>query len=160
MVAVGLIYIGFLGWRLLPIRDKARETTSERFKIQDYITEVRLRMLVHSPYLRLQEGDLLVLETDPATLKRVLEPAGLELVGAPEPERSPLRRGRSTARCSSARTPCRGTCCRGRRISSAQWPSFPTGAGRSSSFWPPMQPAGGDGSSHGAWSCLIARLSS
>ena len=123
VVAVGLIYIGFLGWRLLPIRDKARETTSERFKIQDYITEVRLaedsdfvgkrlveletlaqsdlavvalerrkdRMLAPSPYLRLQEGDLLVLETDPATLKRVLEPAGLELVGAPEPERSPLR---------------------------------------------------------------------
>ncbi len=123
VAAVGLAYIGFLGWRLLPIRDKARETTSERFKVQDYITEVRLtedsdfvgkrlveletlaqsdlavvalerrkdRMLAPSPYLRLQAGDLLVLETDPSTLKRVLEPAGLELMGAPEPERSPLR---------------------------------------------------------------------
>jgi di/tricarboxylate transporter len=123
VVVVGLIYIGFLGWRLLPLRATGQDSGSERFKIQDYITEVRLtegsdlvgkrlveletlaqsdlavvalerrkdRMLAPSPYLRLQAGDLLVLETDPATLKRVLEPAGLDLVGAPEPENSPLR---------------------------------------------------------------------
>ena len=123
VAAVGLVYIAFVGWRLLPERDRASETTSERFKIQDYITEVRLkpdsdyvgkrlveletlaqsdlavvalerrkdRMLAPSPYLRLQAGDLLVLETDPATLKRVLDPAGLDLVGAPGPERGPLR---------------------------------------------------------------------
>jgi di/tricarboxylate transporter len=123
IVAVGLAYIGFLGWRLIPLRATSQETGSERFKIKDYITEVRLtedsdlvgkrlveletlaqsdlavvalerrkdRMLAPSPYLRLQAGDLLVLETDPATLKRVLEPAGLDLVGAPEPESSALR---------------------------------------------------------------------
>ncbi|WP_455373796.1 SLC13 family permease [Limibacillus halophilus] len=123
VAVVGLTYIGFLGWRLLPLRATGQDSGSERFKIQDYITEVRLtegsdlvgkrlveletlaqsdlavvalerrkdRMLAPSPYLRLQAGDLLVLETDPATLKRVLEPAGLDLVGAPEPENSPLR---------------------------------------------------------------------
>jgi di/tricarboxylate transporter len=48
-------------------------------------------MLAPSPYLRLQGGDLLVLETDPATLKRILEPAGLELTGAQEQGAKSLR---------------------------------------------------------------------
>ena len=123
IVALGLVYIGFIGWRFLPKRHKAEATAGGHFKIQDYITEVRLteesdlvgkrlveletlaqsdlavvalerrkdRMLAPSPYLRLQAGDLLALETDAATLKRILEPAGLEMVGAPEPEKSPLR---------------------------------------------------------------------
>ncbi|MDJ0942542.1 MAG: SLC13 family permease [Kiloniellales bacterium] len=42
------------------------------------------RMLAPSGYLRLQAGDMIELETDAATLKRVVEEAALELVGAAE----------------------------------------------------------------------------
>ncbi len=42
------------------------------------------RMLAPSGYLRLQAGDMIELETDAATLKRVVEEAALELVGASE----------------------------------------------------------------------------
>ncbi len=126
IAGLGLLYIAFLGWRLLPGRENESAPAAERFEIEDYITEVRItdgstlagrrlvdletmaqsdlavvalerrkdRMLAPSPYLRLQVGDVLVLETDPATLKRTMESAGLELMGAPESTAKSLRSDR------------------------------------------------------------------
>lgn len=39
---VGIIYLGFIGWRLLPKKRLQKRTTEELFQIQDYITEIKV----------------------------------------------------------------------------------------------------------------------
>lgn len=42
VAAIGILYIGFLGWRFLPQQRAAPLAEADRFKIEDYITEVSL----------------------------------------------------------------------------------------------------------------------
>ena len=42
LAVVGLLFIVLVGWRLIPIRRKSAEATEDMFRIQDYITEVRV----------------------------------------------------------------------------------------------------------------------
>ena len=114
VAAVGVVFIAFVGWRLLPVRTEQEERIDALFHIEDYITEVKLpegsplvgqriveleamaqedvavvalfrredRMLAPSGFLRLQAGDVLILEADTATLRRLVEEARLDIVGA------------------------------------------------------------------------------
>jgi len=114
VAVVGVLFIAFIGWRLLPVRTEQEERIDALFHIEDYITEVNLpegsplvgqriveleamaqedvavvalfrrkeRMLAPSGFLRLQAGDVLILEADTATLRRLVEEARLDIVGA------------------------------------------------------------------------------
>lgn len=42
VAVIGILFIAIIGWRLLPIRQKASEGQEENFPIQDYITEVEI----------------------------------------------------------------------------------------------------------------------
>ena len=114
VAVIGVLFIAFVGWRLLPVRTEQEERIETLFHIEDYITEVKLpedsplvgqriveleamgqenvavvalfrrkeRMLAPSGFLRLQAGDVLILEADTATLRRLVEEARLDIVGA------------------------------------------------------------------------------
>ena len=116
VAAVGVVFIAFVGWRLLPLREHGAKEAEAIFHVEDYITEVRLpegspyvghrlvdletlaqgniavvalvrrkdRMLAPSSFLRLQAGDILILESDTATLQKVVEDAKLDRLGAAE----------------------------------------------------------------------------
>jgi di/tricarboxylate transporter len=106
--AAGIAYLLLVGWRFLPVSRGAQQ--EEVFEVEDYVTEARIRpgsrlvgtdvgrfaadhgLVVHGVvrdgrYLfgRLHEAvlqvhDILLLEADTATLGRVIEANGLELV--------------------------------------------------------------------------------
>lgn len=116
VAVLGLLFIASVGWRLLPFREAGKADTDARtlFRIEDYITEVRLpagspyvgrrlvdlealgqgdiavvalerrgdRMLAPSGYLRLQAGDVLILEADAQALRDVVKEAALDTLGA------------------------------------------------------------------------------
>ncbi|MEM7172904.1 MAG: SLC13 family permease [Pseudomonadota bacterium] len=39
---VGVLFIAFIGWRLVPVRDQGASGTSDRFDIENYVTELRV----------------------------------------------------------------------------------------------------------------------
>ncbi|MFQ5776269.1 MAG: SLC13 family permease [Kiloniellaceae bacterium] len=114
LAAVGVLFVSLVGWRLLPVREHPQAEARSLFRIEDYITEVRLpedspfvgrrlvdletlgqgdvavvalvrrkdRMLAPSGYLRLQAGDILILEAETAALQKVVEEAKLDAIGA------------------------------------------------------------------------------
>jgi di/tricarboxylate transporter len=122
---VGLVFVGLVGWRLLPQRLPAHPRTGDRplVEIEGYITEARVpaksnfvgrrlldietlgqgdvsivalvrrkdRILAPSGFLRLQAEDILILEADPQALRRLVEKAGVELVGAGDVRAESLR---------------------------------------------------------------------
>ncbi|RMD60901.1 MAG: SLC13 family permease, partial [Alphaproteobacteria bacterium] len=128
VAVVGVLFVSFIGWRLLPAREqpRAEEDARSLFQIQDYITEVRLpedsplvgqrlidleslgqgdvavvalirrkeRMLAPSSFLRLQAGDILILEADAASLQKVIQEAGLDRIGAAHDSLENLRSDR------------------------------------------------------------------
>ena len=109
----GMIFITFVGWRLIPKERRGNKATEDLFEITDYITE--LRVLEDSPvigrglrhletladdqvlgvgvlrgdnhiisgarYARLRAGDIVIVESDPSALAKIVEAAKLELVG-------------------------------------------------------------------------------
>ena len=111
---VGVLFIGLVGWRLLPQDRYGSQEVEDQFDIGDYIVELSIpedspmvgrrvtdlealaqddvslvalerrgdRMLAPSAYLRLQSGDVLVLEADTGALEYVVEAAGLEVIGS------------------------------------------------------------------------------
>ena len=115
VAAVGVLFLSF-GWRLIPGGRRGLASPEESFKIEDYLTEIRVpdgtplvgksladlqglaegdltvlavirdesRRLVPSPRYRIEAGDVIVLETDPAALKKVIDSAKVKLVGSEE----------------------------------------------------------------------------
>ena len=107
MALVGVLFIGLVGWRLLPQDRYGSQEVEDQFDIGDYIVELSIpedspmvgrrvtdlealaqddvslvalerrgdRMLAPSAYLRLQSGDVLVLEADTGALEYVVEAA-------------------------------------------------------------------------------------
>ncbi len=109
----GVVFITFVGWRLIPKGRRGNKAGEDLFEITDYITE--LRVLEDSPvigrglrdletladdevlgvgvlrgdnhiiagarYARLRVGDIVIVESDPSALAKVVETAKLELVG-------------------------------------------------------------------------------
>jgi di/tricarboxylate transporter len=103
---VGIVYMLFLGHRLLPDRT---ETTEEEYSIREYLSEVVItpgsflagqairdtqlaqmglqvraiqrgdRRLYPDPYVQLEEGDLLIVQTSREGLLQVKETAGIDL---------------------------------------------------------------------------------
>lgn len=113
---IGVVFIGLLGWRLVPTR---RKPDGESFEFGTYLSEVRVasgsraagrslrevealmeasdaqvvgmvrsdvRLSAPNPNRVLQEGDVLVVEVDPESLSSVLSELGLELEEAVAPE--------------------------------------------------------------------------
>ncbi|MDX2155832.1 MAG: SLC13 family permease [Hyphomicrobiaceae bacterium] len=111
VAAAGVVYLAF-AWRLLPEDRRGAPLPEQRFRIEDFVTEVRIakgssligktvgqletehevslvsvirgdvRRLVPWSTMTLQQGDVLVLEAGSATLKRVVDTHKLELVGS------------------------------------------------------------------------------
>ena len=113
LAIIGVLFITFIGWRLIPKERRGNKSTEDMFEITDYITE--LRVLEDSPlivkglkhletladdevlgvgvlrgdnhiisgarYARLRPGDIVILESDPSALAKIVEAAKLELVG-------------------------------------------------------------------------------
>lgn len=110
IACVGVAYLTF-AWRLLPADRRGAPLPSARFKIEDYVTEAKIisgssligksvgevenehevslvavirgdvRRVVPWSTLKLQRGDVLVIEASSAALKRVVDQHKLELVG-------------------------------------------------------------------------------
>jgi di/tricarboxylate transporter len=115
IACVGVAYLTF-AWRLLPPDRRGAPLPSARFKIEDYVTEAKIvkdssligktvgevenehevslvavirgdvRRVVPWSTLKLQRGDVLVIEAGSAALKRVVDQHKLELVGTEKTE--------------------------------------------------------------------------
>ncbi len=115
IAVVGVVFLSF-GWRLIPRGRRGLASPEESFKIEDYLTEIRVpdgtplvgksladlqalaegdltvlsvirddsRRLVPSPRYKIEAGDVIALETDPAALKKVIDSAKVKLVGSEE----------------------------------------------------------------------------
>ena len=115
LTVLGVVFLVF-GWRLLPRTGRARTPPEELFKIEGYVSEIRIpegsaiagktveeletlgngevtvaaiirekfRRYVPSGNWTLYEDDILVLESDPHALQKLVGRAGLELVGDKE----------------------------------------------------------------------------
>jgi di/tricarboxylate transporter len=113
---IGVLYITFLGWRLIPKERRGKKAPADLFEISDYVAEVQVpegadivgksvrevgRMsdgevvvvgivrgrerLPGTPRNeKLQEGDILMLQADPAELDKLVKAAELELAGKKE----------------------------------------------------------------------------
>ncbi|MEZ5816648.1 MAG: SLC13 family permease [Hyphomicrobiaceae bacterium] len=111
IAAVGIVYLTF-AWRLLPADRQGTPLPGARFKIEDFVTEAKIakgsplvgasvreleaegeisllavirgdvRRLIPWSTMKLQQGDVLVMEGGTAALKRVVDQKKLELVGA------------------------------------------------------------------------------
>lgn len=107
----GVLFISFIGWRLIPKRHSAAPP-EELFNIEDYITELRVTegsklvdgyvkdldelsqsgamavglirngrcISVPSPYERLREGDVLLVEADHDAIESLIRKGGMKLV--------------------------------------------------------------------------------
>ena len=115
IAVVGAIFLSF-GWRLIPRGRRGASSPEDSFKIEDYLTEIRVppdtplvgktiaaleamaegdltvlavihdetRRLVPSSRMVIRAGDVIVLETDPAVLKKVIDSGKVKLVGSKE----------------------------------------------------------------------------
>lgn len=111
IAVVGVAYLTF-AWRLLPADRRGAPLPSARFKIEDYVTEAKIakgssligktvrqleedndvsllavirgdvRRVIPWSTMKLQQGDVLVIEAGSAVLKRVVDQHKLELVGS------------------------------------------------------------------------------
>ena len=109
----GVIFITFIGWRLIPKERRGNKATEDLFEITDYITELRVpedspvigkglkyietlgedevlgigvlrgdnHIIAGARYARLRVGDIVIIESDPSALAKIVESAKLELVG-------------------------------------------------------------------------------
>jgi len=119
VAAVGILYLTF-AWRLLPSDRQGTPLPGARFKIEDFVTEAKIvkgssligssvrdleadgevsllavirgdvRRLVPWSTMKLQQGDVLIMEGGTAALKRVVDQKKLELVGAKDTDESLL----------------------------------------------------------------------
>ena len=110
VTAAGLAYLTFAGWRLLPRHRVAPRVDIDRFRVSDYVTEALIRpgsfwtgqkverleeergvtvigvirdgrrVFARPGTVRFQSGDIVLLETDTATLQHLVELEGLALV--------------------------------------------------------------------------------
>ncbi len=112
VACIGVLFIVCFGWRLLKQRILPAEHHTERYKIEDYITEVKItkqspiigntvkeletlvqgehlivglirnhqRRMVIKPSQELAENDILIIESPPADLQKLLHVAKLTLV--------------------------------------------------------------------------------
>ncbi|HYI68583.1 MAG TPA: SLC13 family permease [Skermanella sp.] len=110
VTAAGLVYLTFAGWRLLPRHRTAPRVDIDRFRVSDYVTEALIRpgsfwagqkverledergvtvigvirdgrrVFARPGTVRFQSGDIVLLETDTATLQHLVELEGLALV--------------------------------------------------------------------------------
>ncbi len=110
ITAAGLVYLTFAGWRLLPRHRTAPRVDIDRFRVSDYVTEALIRpgsfwagqkverleeerdvtvigvirdgrrVFARPGTVRFQSGDIVLLETDTATLQHLVELEGLALV--------------------------------------------------------------------------------
>jgi di/tricarboxylate transporter len=110
VTAAGLAYLTFAGWRLLPRHRGAPRVDIDRFRVSDYVTEALIRpgshwagqkverleeergvtvigvirdgrrVFARPGTVRFQSGDIVLLETDTATLQHLVELEGLALV--------------------------------------------------------------------------------
>ncbi|GEO42075.1 SLC13 family permease [Skermanella aerolata] len=110
ITAAGLTYLTFAGWRLLPRHRTAPRVDIDRFRVSDYVTEALIRpgshwadqkverleeergvavigvirdgrrIFARPGTVRFQSGDIVLLETDTATLQHLVELEGLALV--------------------------------------------------------------------------------
>lgn len=110
VTAAGLAYLTFAGWRLLPRHRTAPRVDIDRFRVSDYVTEALIRpgsfwagqkierleeergvtvigvirdgrrVFARPGTVRFQSGDIVLLETDTATLQHLVELEGLALV--------------------------------------------------------------------------------
>ncbi|MGE0701289.1 MAG: SLC13 family permease, partial [Hyphomicrobiaceae bacterium] len=113
VMAAGVAYLTF-AWRFLPADRQGAPLPEDRFKIEDYITEAKIvqgspavgqtvgeleaendvaiiavirgdvRRVIPWSTMRLQQGDVLVIEAGTTTLKRIVDTSKLELVGSKE----------------------------------------------------------------------------
>lgn len=122
VAVAGVIFLAFIGWRLVPKDRRGAVDSANLFDIADYLTEVRVlegskvidmrvqevealfandvtvvsilrgegSRLAPGGYARVQKGDLLVLEGDPAGLQKAIEGTGLELAGDVEMKNADL----------------------------------------------------------------------
>jgi di/tricarboxylate transporter len=124
---IALAGVAFLviGWRLLPRTGKSRKPPEELFKVEGYVSEVRVpagsaivgktvqdfealgngdvtvsaiireqyRRYVPSARWTIYENDILVLEGDPHALQKIVERAGVELVGNKEIDKEAISTG-------------------------------------------------------------------
>ena len=110
VTAAGLAYLTLAGWRLLPRHRAAPRVDIERFRVSDYVTEALIRpgslwagqkverledergvtvigvirdgrrVFARPGTVKLQSGDIVLLETDTATLQHLVELEGLALL--------------------------------------------------------------------------------
>jgi di/tricarboxylate transporter len=110
VTAAGLVYLTFAGWRLLPRHRTAPRVDIDRFRVSDYVTEALIRpgsfwagqkverleeergvtvigvirdgrrVFARPGTVRFQSGDIVLIETDTATLQHLVELEGLALV--------------------------------------------------------------------------------
>lgn len=118
VAVAGGIFVSTIGWRLLPVR-KGQRSPQDLFRIEDYLTEVRvpedskiadkrIRELVGGDVVVvtlvrgetvlpaptgfeiIQAGDILIVEADPDAIKSMVDDLGLELVGGKSLDESAL----------------------------------------------------------------------
>lgn len=118
----GGVFLSF-GWRLIPRGRTGRAAAEDTFKIEDYVTEIRIppntpldgktvaelealaegdltviaivhedtRRLVPSSRHVLHAGDIVIVESDPTVLKKIIDSAKVALVGSEEIPSDALR---------------------------------------------------------------------
>lgn len=119
VTAAGILYLTF-AWRLLPSDRRGAPLPDAKFKIEDYVTEAKIkksspliggtvgefetesevtlvsvirgdvRRLIPWSTMKLQQGDVLLIEAGSATLKRVVAQQKLELVGSKDTDKNLL----------------------------------------------------------------------
>jgi di/tricarboxylate transporter len=109
----GLLFIGLIGWRLIPVR-QGKSSSEGLFEIENYVTEVIIpedsglngkrlrevnlfckadvnivglirdgeRRMEPSAMSKLRAADILIVSSDTENLKKMVDAAGLELVGS------------------------------------------------------------------------------
>jgi len=125
VAAAGLLYISLIGWRLLPKR-KGTVSKEELFRIEDYITELRVaegsklvgkslrdieaeteatvigfirgeeQFLAPPSLITLRTDDVIIVRADSETLKKLVD-AGLKLAGSKEREEHVLKSNKISA---------------------------------------------------------------
>jgi di/tricarboxylate transporter len=110
VAVAGVAYLGFAGWRLLPRDRAPPRDDIERFRVSDYVTEALIRpgslwagqkvgqledergvtvigvirdgrrIFARPGTVKFQSGDIVLLETDTATLQHLVELEGLALL--------------------------------------------------------------------------------
>jgi len=110
----GVLFITFIGWRLIPKERRGKRSGEASFEIEDYIVEARVldgsplvgkglkhletlsddevtgvgvlrgdnHIIAGARYVRLRVDDIVIIETDPKDIQKVINEAVLELVGA------------------------------------------------------------------------------